>query len=393
METFRLVFQGERVGRFAELTLEKHLSVLPFSDSAKQKLLSGSSVVLKEKLDSKGADHYQEKFQNLGLQTELQLQLSPSCFNKGLKLEDSGTLMSPISVSKRVGPTEAIDDTPAITGQVQTRQPPEVIYTVDRQLIKPTIASKPQDYSIFGQNDRLAIIASSANFRFNPLFLLALSTLLGLTLQTYFLHIMLHYFEWHTAASVLSVIALLAVVTIFPKMMQPLNRVDLTHSDSKRVLSLHDAQTIMIGQRVASWVDKQSQQEGFIVRANSAAELHDSKGLKYTWKASHRLDAASASAHENLQNALIDDTPLGTFMTVVDYVGKIGGYYSKNVKAAEIDWSAQAASVVSNSDGRICALIYQDPVPAFRLVSDQLDEASELELSALCISILGPSLV
>jgi len=84
METFKLLFEGQRCGNYADLPLKEHLRLLKFPEAACEKISNNPRVALKAKLKYQDAIEQQKKFIKLGLETSLKLELNPKLFKLGL---------------------------------------------------------------------------------------------------------------------------------------------------------------------------------------------------------------------------------------------------------------------------------------------------------------------
>jgi len=351
MERYRLIFSGKRCGNYAKLPLSKHLSVLNLSDSAKHKITNGSKVSLQAGLSLEKAQEQQSLFEKMGLVTKRRLQLDSAIFEQNL-------------VDAQTQPS-SIDDTLPV-------------HLLDRSLAAPSLFSLPSSGKIMDERGKNLLSLKTHNYQLGTFALIVISAALGLHLQSYVVILVGHLELANIFATLIGVVFLLATVLTFPRLFQPLLELDIKLNEQN--VFLYEQTELFLGKRRFLW--ETPKEIGEITITSSKGEAM-SAGLRYEWHSSYTLEQSGIEAIENIQDAIIDETIIGSAKTLLDHAKQLLNFLrSKN---QETDWSLTPASVVTQADGEVVALIYQQPQAAYKILRKHL--LTDPVLHSFCITV------
>jgi hypothetical protein len=396
MERFKLVYLGERLEPYAHLSLDKHFSLLPFGAATIEKLTSGKPVTMKSNLELDGAMKIKAKLTKLGLSTQLRLQLTSECLAQGLLLDDVGVSMLPQSFASRerrskAGSNSDTQSNLSAKKLSETRSTDQRVMVLAPMLKKPLIARKPSKLSISNHMSVQSLSVESSSFKFGDLWLIALCVYFGINLQSYVTWVFIYYGPSNMLASILSVVFLIAITFCFPKIIQPLDCVSIVDQKTQSLIELVESQNFFLG--VAKWrlFDYALEPIGELIVSTNKAQLECNTGKEYYWSSTSKLNDTSEDALSNIQDAILEETQLGIFLTALGYLTKIGSYFVKPNADQKVIWGDLSATVITDEAGAPVALIYDHPSLAYKIIRDQSED--DLVLSAFCITIIRTSLV
>lgn len=390
MERFKLVFLGERVGPHASLPLEKHMSMLPFASTTIEKLRCGKPLAIKSNLELTDAMSVRAKLEKIGLATELRLQLSAECFELGVQRNDVGISMAPVSISARnqvVAPTLAKDRiSPVTKGNLEKE-----VMELAPLLARPLVARKPDTYKISSKSTGESISLKASSFKFGDLFIIGLCVYFALTLQTYVTLLVAYYGPSHTFASIISVIFLILLIFCFPKIMQPLDVVEVADRKTDEMVEMVERQTFLLGGTKWYWTNQQGDRDGEMSINAKQATFESSNGKEYYWDSTAKLEESSEEALDNIQDAILDGSPLDSLISMFELLKKAVGHLGGGNATKKTNWKSEPATVIVDEAGAPVALVYQAPNMAYKIIRDASDD--DLDLSVFCISVLRAGLV
>lgn len=352
MERYRLIFRGDRCGNYAKLPLPKHLELLKISDKAKTKIATGKKISLKSGLTRADAEEQRVLFKKMGLITKRQLQLSPEILAEGM--------VAPTSVPDEIDETLPVHLLNSLS--------------LSSVLVQPFATRAVNEIS------EEIYSASSRNYQFSPLLLIIVSIILGSQLQGY-VAILFGYFGVPSIlASSIGLLFLIASALMFPRLFQPLLELDLRLDKDK--LYMYEQNELILGKRRFVWETRD--EFGEFVVGPSQAEASSVNTL-YQWNAQLCLDRTNQESIMAMQKAIMDEVAIDTPQTIFErlefWVLQLLPVRKKTVR----DWSAMPASIVTQSNGDIVALIYKNAEPTYRIVRKSL--VHEPVLNAFCLTI------
>lgn len=360
MEKYCLIFNGERCGDYANIPIEHHVKLLKISERARAKILLNKKVILKSGVPRQKVHEQKMVLEKLGLVTEQQLQLNADIFALGLRELD--TSLSEVDLSLPV-------------------------YAFDSQLKHPSIFTRPYDDIIQTTGDGETVMVETSSYQFNGFLLIAIAAFLGLTMQTYIVVLIKSFGFANLIASLIGIIFLLACVAMLPKLFQPLQgaRVRL----SNHYIDVYEQIELVFGKKRLQWETSASLGEFSI--SEKSAEASSVETL-YQWNALHSAQETSQSAVKSIEDAITDGTIVETIQFVFEKLKfLLLRMVPRFANKANKNWKLEDASVVSNSEGEMVALIYQSNEGAYRIVRKELCE--DVVLHAFCMSIHTAGLV
>lgn len=363
MEKFRLIFTGQRCGDYAKLPLTQHLRLLKLSDSATQKILSGSKVALASGLTSNQLQRQKRKLESMGFVTQTQLQLNAQILEAGLK---------------KVEPApDSLNLTLPVFSPEDTSLPPTFFN-------RPNVA----EIEMEGDTDQPSVEVENYNYQFGSLLLIAVASYAALTMQNYILVVVKGLTQHSALATVCGVVFLLACVLVLPRLFQPLMRSEIRRAGKR--IQLFEQAVLVLGKKRISWQMSGSRGE-FLVRPESAVassfknKAHSPEVL-YQWSAQLHLDETSSEAIQEIQSSITEGTVIETAQTLYENVLALVERFRPGREQAKTDWLLAPASAVYQPDGLVVAMIYQGNHSAYRIVRPALQD--DLSLHAFCVSIL-----
>lgn len=360
MEKYQLIFNGERCGDYAKLPIEHHVKLLKISERARQTILLGKRIAIKSGVPRKEVQDQTFALEKLGLVTEPRLQLNANIFAAGLRRVE--TSLSEIDLSLPV-------------------------YELDNQLKPPFFVGRPYDDIVktSDQGDTVAIETSS--YQLNGFLLIAMAAFLGLTMQVYIVVLAKSLGFANLIASLSGIIFLLACVVTLPRLFQPLQKLQVQLSNGR--IDVYEQTELIPGKKRFLWETQKSLGE-FSISAG-LAEASSVKTLYY-WSALHSITDTSETAVEDIQSLITEGTVIETVQTLYEKIRPILLHMVPNFSGkVKIKWESKPASVVTNSEGEIAALIYQNNEAAYRIVRKEL--CQDAVLHAFCLSIHTAGLI
>ena len=382
IETFQLIFEGQRFGAYKELPIEKHLTLLKFSDNAIAKLASGKHVALKKKLSYEDADLQQQKFKSAGLVTTIKIELNADLFKLGLKSKlpnpqpATSPKQQPSIVSEINSESNSNHETP-----VNIKQANGTVHIINPKATIPTIFSSPGDYPIKDTSNHNRLKLKNDSYSIRGFLLIAISAGIGLTLQTYILALILNFGFPNILTTLLGIAFLLFCVACFPKIFQPLQYCELTLKDE--VIKLIDQFNLMPSKHRITWAIESKGSQGTISLHSNSASIYNGSA-SYHWDAKLRTEFAGEGSIADMQEQFIDGTIVGTILTTINQFKKVLSLL-KPVKSNNVDWDNMPSTFISNQDDHIVALIYSTPKQAYRIVDPSFE--NDLLLHAFCVSV------
>jgi len=356
METFRLVFNGERCGDYAKLPIEHHLKLLKLSEQAIEKILAGNKVAIKSGLSRSQVEQQKMVLEKLGMVTHCQLQLNAKIFAEGLRLRDAGVSLSGIDTSLPV-------------------------YELDKGLTSPSVINRPFKGEIKATVPSHTVKGRSSNYQINGLLLIAVAAFLGLTMQPYVVLVVKSLTSANMIATVVGILFLLACVVMLPRLFQPLD--ELRIEGERGRIKVCEQPELLLGKKRWLWGVGQANGE-FVL--NSGLGIASSGETLYQWNAHHSLQETSEGAISRIQDSILDGTIFDVGQTAYTKLkALIERFMHGGGKKSATNWELQPASVVTNGDSEVVALIYQDANAAYQILRRELRE--DLILHAFCLSI------
>ncbi|MBN4055495.1 hypothetical protein JYU12_01995, partial [bacterium AH-315-K03] len=194
MEQYQVITRGQVLKEHSQQSviqqLQRHFTL---SEDAVKPLLCGKPISLRTKLSWQQAKQFQEQVQKMGLLTHLQLQLNPECLKQGLV------------------PIHETSD---------KKQGSEHYWLYNKKQVASAIYASKQHSEIHTNNDISRFKVKQYNGRWNAIALIFLSVFVAYILQNYFLRLSIYYLHWSTAATILSLLLLVSIIVLLPKLAQ-----------------------------------------------------------------------------------------------------------------------------------------------------------------------------
>lgn len=382
METFQLIFSGDRCGNYSKLPIDEHFKLLNFSENSRKKIASSKHAILKRNLDYKSAISQQERLISLGLETTIKLELNAKLFQLGFKTNEK-TPDSPAQTEDNNRPLSS--DNPTENTDTEKFDSTQIKFA-DKQFTDPGVYARPGSYKVEGTHQNSFIQLKSLSYSLRGLGLVAISAYIGLTIQSYLIIFVLSLGVSNTIASVMGVLFFFGITIALPKIIQPLQYIEI--SKDSRSIHLIENPSFIFGRHKMTWHEQASGNEGeFSFSANNAEA--DGGHDTYNWNAKLQIGDISQKSIVDIQSSIVEGTAVETAITIIKQFKKAFNLFSPN--AEQINWKMQTPSVITDSQNKVVALIYMQPKKAYYIINNKLSD--DLLLNAFCTYILRDRLV
>ncbi|ABC32132.1 hypothetical protein HCH_05468 [Hahella chejuensis KCTC 2396] len=370
VETYQVITRG-KLASGRELTqVQRNLQTqLRLNDAMTSKLFAGAPVKLKSNLTWEQAQDWQKKLHQLGLLTELALQLNPACLQAGLQ-------------------TATLETAP--------EEPEEQILLFEAGKLTPHLVQFSESLTVSNESGTPVARFVSHNAYWSPLALMLASTGLALTLQNHLLRVMTHYLQWGALASALSIVFLLLTIICLPRLLQPRMLQSIADPRGAHRIYQQELPVYWVGAKKHRLIDAEQQDLGVIERKQQSAALTAADGaVVYEWRQAVRVHESSKDALGKIQEKLVEDTALGPVAEYLGHAKKVLDFLKRRraKSAASPSWDPQNAMAVLDQEGNLAALAYVTPEPAVQIRKPNLTPQERLRLLAFCACLLRSPLV
>ncbi|WLQ14454.1 hypothetical protein O5O45_00700 [Hahella aquimaris] len=370
VETYQIVTRGKLASGQELAQVQRNLKAqLRLSDVMIARVFADAPVKLKSNLTWEQAQGWRKKLHQLGLRTELALQLNPACLQAGLQ----------------AAPQEPVLD-----------KPDDQILLFEAGKLTPHLVQFSESLTVSNESGTPVARIVNHNAYWSPLALVLASIGLALTLQNHLLRVMTHYLQWGALASALSIIFLLLAIICLPRLLQPRMLQSITDARGAHRIYQQELPVYWVGVKKHRLIDAEQQDLGVIERKQQSATLSDAEGaLVYEWRQAVRVHESSKDALGKIQEKLVEDTALGPVAEYLGHAKKVLDFLKRRrgKSATSPSWDPQNAMAVLDQEGNLAALVYATPEPAAQIRKPNLSAQEKLRLLAFCACLLRSPLV
>ncbi|AZZ90727.1 hypothetical protein EUZ85_08375 [Hahella sp. KA22] len=370
VETYQVVTRGKLASGQELNQVQRNLKAqLRLNDAMTAKVFAGAPLKLKSNLTWRQAQGWRKKLHQLGLQTELALQLNPACLQAGLQ---------------------------AAPQEPDQEEQDDQILLFEAGKLTPHLVHFSESLTLSNESETAVARIVNHNAYWSPLALVLASTGLALTLQNHLLRVMTHYLQWGALASVLSIVFLLLAIVCLPRLLQPRMLQSIADARGAHRIYQQELPVFWVGAKKHRLIDAEQHDLGVIERKQQSATLTDAQGdLVYEWRQAVRVHESSKDALGKIQEKLVEDTALGPVAEYLGHAKKVLDFLKRKraKSAASPSRDPQNAMAVLDQEGNLAALVYATPEPAAQIRKPDLSPQERLRLLAFCACLLRSPLV
>lgn len=389
MEEFQLITQGKCAKEMSAAEVAAKLRERRIPDPQIRKMLSGDVAVIKKSQTWEAAKRLQKNLYQLGLLTELRLQLNPQVFRQGL-IKKALNAHPPVKAQISLTPEATFQPQPSAEAEVVPAKSTKMIWGMEKKSLLPALLARPCEFALLsarGQSRRRMELASAY---WNPAALLVTALVVGLVLQGYLIRVAVNYWNLQSMATVLGLLFLVVVAVVLPRLLQARAWVSIYDDGDKTALHVWEQGHYLLGSKHYVVLGDNGEVVATMVRSLKSAYLNTVDGQQWSWQPDVQVSEAEDETVETLQEELADDSLLGTLFEGFDYLLRIRNFFKPAPKFTRVDWEKFGYRLIIDGTGKPVARVFADPLPGLHLIQSELSTRDQLLATAFAVAIIRP---